>query len=134
MTQNWIPPSEELKDVLLSEGKVADIGCGFGISTLIMAKYYPKSQFQGFDNHKPSIDAAIEKAKLENVVQNLEFSVLSANESIGNEFDLVIFFDTSFLEISIKCFRSYTGTTLYYMPYLLKPWYTFTSTSFLSNV
>lgn len=93
LTQNWIPSLEGVEDVLLSGGKVADIGCGFGISTLIMAKYYPKSHFHGFDNHKPSIDAAIEKAKLENIERNLEFSVLSANESIGNEFDLVTFFD-----------------------------------------
>lgn len=93
LVQNWIPALEGVNNTLLSGGKVADIGCGFGTSTLIMAKQYPKSQFYGFDNHKPSIDAAKEKAKLEKLEQNLEFSVLSANESIGNEFDLITFFD-----------------------------------------
>lgn len=93
LVQSWIPSLHGVNDTLLSGGKVADIGCGFGISTIIMAKQYPKSQFYGFDNHKPSIEAAKQKARLEKLGQNLEFSVISANEPIGNEFDLITFFD-----------------------------------------
>lgn len=93
LVQSWIPSLHGVNDILLSGGKVADIGCGFGISTVIMAKQYPKSQFYGFDNHGPSIEAAKQKARLEKLEQNLEFSVISANEPIGNEFDLITFFD-----------------------------------------
>jgi len=73
--------------------KIADIGCGYGISTVIMAKEYPKSKFYGFDNHKASIEAARKLAQKEGVTDRIEFAVVSANESIDNDFDLVAFFD-----------------------------------------
>ena len=58
-----------------------------------MAQEYPNSQFFGFDNHLPSIDAATENAKHEKIDKNIKFSQVSANESIGNDYDLVTFFD-----------------------------------------
>jgi 16S rRNA G1207 methylase RsmC len=74
--------------------KVADIGCGYGISTTIMAKSFPNSQFYGYDNHMPSIEAAQENALKENIQNNTNFIVVSAtNETIGNDYDLITFFD-----------------------------------------
>lgn len=93
LVQNWIPALEGVNNILISGGKVADIGCGFGVSTLIMAKQFPNSHFYGFDNHVPSINAAKEKAEYEKIEKNLEYSVLSATESIGRDFDLITFFD-----------------------------------------
>lgn len=58
-----------------------------------MAREYPNSQFFGFDNHLPSIGAATANAKNEKVDKNAKFSQVSANESIGNDYDLVTFFD-----------------------------------------
>ncbi len=93
LVQSWIPSLEGVEERLEKGAKVADIGCGYGISTSIMAKAYPNSQFYGFDNHEPSIKKAKEYASKENVDKNINFSVVSANESIGNDYDLVAFFD-----------------------------------------
>ncbi len=85
---------KELKKKLKQGAKVADIGCGYGISTILMAKVYPNSKFYGFDNHGLSIEKAKEHAKKEGVTKNTEFYVVSANdESIGNDYDLITFFD-----------------------------------------
>ena len=58
-----------------------------------MAQEYPNSQFFGFDNHLLSIEAATANAKKEKVDKNVKFSQVSANESIGNDYDFVNFFD-----------------------------------------
>jgi 2-polyprenyl-3-methyl-5-hydroxy-6-metoxy-1,4-benzoquinol methylase len=58
-----------------------------------MAKAYPNSKFYGFDNHSPSIEKAKEQAKKEGVTRNVEFSSVSANKPIGNDYDLITFFD-----------------------------------------
>lgn len=93
LTQSWIPALEGIEEKLKKGVKVADIGCGFGISTLIMARQYPNSFFYGYDNHIPSIEAATMNAKSENLQKNSEFSALSANEPIDKDFDLITFFD-----------------------------------------
>ena len=94
LVQSWIPSMEGLADKLMKGAKVADIGCGYGISTTIMAKSFPNSQFYGYDNHTPSIEAAQENALKENIQNNTNFIVVSAtNESIGNDYDLITFFD-----------------------------------------
>jgi SAM-dependent methyltransferase len=93
LTQSWIPSLEGIEEKLKKGVKVADIGCGFGISTLIMARQYPNSFFYGYDNHVPSIEAAIMNAKNENLQKNSEFLALSANEPIGKDFDFITFFD-----------------------------------------
>jgi 2-polyprenyl-3-methyl-5-hydroxy-6-metoxy-1,4-benzoquinol methylase len=93
LVQSWIPSLKGVEQILKKGGKVADIGCGYGISTTIMAQEYPNSQFFGFDNHLPSIEAATANAKNEKVDKNVKFSQVSANESIGNDYDLVTFFD-----------------------------------------
>ncbi len=73
--------------------KVADIGCGYGVSTVIMAKEYPNSKFYGFDNHQASFDAANQLAQKDGVDNRVKFAVTSINESIGNDYDLTAFFD-----------------------------------------
>ena len=60
---NWIPALPDAKDKLESGGRAADVGCGKGASTLLMAKAYPKSRFFGFDGHDKSIEGARESAK-----------------------------------------------------------------------
>jgi SAM-dependent methyltransferase len=94
LVSSWIPSLEGVEEKLKQKAKVADIGCGYGISTILMAKAYPNSKFYGFDNHGPSIEQAKEQAKKEGVTRNIEFYVVSANdESIGNDYDLITFFD-----------------------------------------
>ena len=96
LVSSWIPSLEGIEEKLKQGGaKVADIGCGYGISTILMAKAYPNSKFYGFDNHGPSIEQAREQArKEEGVTRNIEFYTVSANdESIGNDYDLITFFD-----------------------------------------
>jgi 2-polyprenyl-3-methyl-5-hydroxy-6-metoxy-1,4-benzoquinol methylase len=92
LVSSWIPSLDGVEEKLKQGAKVADIGCGYGISTILMAKAYPNSKFYGFDNHSPSIEQAKEQAK-KGVIGNVEFSSVSANESIGNDYDLITFFD-----------------------------------------
>ncbi|MGN6350994.1 MAG: class I SAM-dependent methyltransferase [Candidatus Nitrosocosmicus sp.] len=93
LVPSWIPSLDGVQEKLKQGAKVADIGCGYGVSTIIMAKEYPNSKFYGFDNHEGSIEAARNLAQKEGVSDRVEFSVVSANESIDNDFDLVTFFD-----------------------------------------
>ena len=93
LVQSWIPSLEGVEEKLQQGAKVADIGCGYGVPTLIMAKAYPNSKFYGFDNHKASIETAQQSAQNEGLAGRAEFSTVSANESIGNDYDLVSFFD-----------------------------------------
>src|SRR5579885_3730690 len=62
LTTNWIPALEGVEEKLKSGARVADIGCGHGASTLLMAKTYPNSEFFGFDYHDKSIEQATKKA------------------------------------------------------------------------
>jgi ubiquinone/menaquinone biosynthesis C-methylase UbiE len=71
---------------------VADVGCGHGLSTVMMAQAFPKSQFVGFDFHEGSIAEARQHAK-EHGVTNARFEVAKAKEFPGSGYDLVTFFD-----------------------------------------
>jgi len=93
LVPSWIPSLDGVEEKLRKGAKVADIGCGYGVSTVIMAKEYPNSKFYGFDNHAKSIEEARNLAQKEDVTGRAEFAVVSANESIDNDFDLVAFFD-----------------------------------------
>jgi SAM-dependent methyltransferase len=93
LVQSWIPSLDGVIQKLKKGAIVADIGCGYGISTILMAKAFPNSHFIGFDNHTPSIEKAMEGAKKEGVTENIEFKSVSANESIGSDYDLITFFD-----------------------------------------
>jgi SAM-dependent methyltransferase len=89
---SWIPALEGIVAKLDSGATVADIGCGHGASTIILAKAFPKSKFRGFDFHKPSVDAAIERAREAGVADRVTFDVASAKDYPGS-YDLVAFFD-----------------------------------------
>lgn len=65
LVSSWIPSLDGVEEKLKQGAKVADIGCGYGISTILMAKGYPNSKFYGFDNHSPSIEQAKEQEKKE---------------------------------------------------------------------
>src|SRR6185437_5309985 len=93
LVPSWIPSLDGMQEKLKEGAKIADIGCGYGVSTIIMAKEYPNSKFYGFDNHAKSIDAARQLAQKEGVADRAQFSVVSTNESIDKDFDLVAFFD-----------------------------------------
>ena len=92
LINSWIPAVDNgnILEKLKKGVKVADVGCGFGITTLMMAKAYPKSTFTGFDFDKESIEKAKESAKKENI-NNVKFEVSSPSEFPGTYF--VTFFD-----------------------------------------
>jgi SAM-dependent methyltransferase len=94
LIDSWIPAVDNgrVLEKLKKGAKVADVGCGFGITTLMMAKTYPNSTFTGFDFHKESIEKAKESAKKENIT-NVRFEVSSASEFPGSGYDFVTFFD-----------------------------------------
>lgn len=92
LISTWLPALDSVTDKLLAGAKVADVGCGHGVSTIIMAQAFPDSQFYGFDFHTPSIDRAQELAR-EAGITNVSFSVSAAQELPGDEYDLIAFFD-----------------------------------------
>jgi 2-polyprenyl-3-methyl-5-hydroxy-6-metoxy-1,4-benzoquinol methylase len=93
LVSEWIPTLEGVEEKLRSGAKVADIGCGHGISTVLMAKAYPDSTIHGFDYHEASIERARTIAEEEGVSRNTEFAVASAKDFPGSGYDLVCFFD-----------------------------------------
>jgi SAM-dependent methyltransferase len=93
LVANWIPALDTAEDRLKQGAKVADVGCGLGASTILMAQAYPKSQFYGFDYHAGSIDLARQDAKKAGVSDRVKFEVASAKDFPGGEYDLIAFFD-----------------------------------------
>ncbi len=89
---SWIPALDGMQSRLQTGAKVADIGCGMGASTLLMAKAFPASQFTGFDYHDASIAGATAAADRMGL-SNVTFSVASAKFYPGEGFDLVTVFD-----------------------------------------
>jgi 2-polyprenyl-3-methyl-5-hydroxy-6-metoxy-1,4-benzoquinol methylase len=93
LVDTWIPAFEGLEDKLKSGVKVADIGCGHGASTILMARAYPKSTFVGFDYHRPSVEHARFKAQEEGVADRVTFEIATAKDYASDNYDLVAFFD-----------------------------------------
>jgi ubiquinone/menaquinone biosynthesis C-methylase UbiE len=89
---NWIPALEGVEAKLQEGAKIADIGCGHGTSTVLMAQAYPNSQVVGIDFHPPSIAAARAKAAQAGVT-NVEFIVAKAQDYPGEGFDFACIFD-----------------------------------------
>jgi 2-polyprenyl-3-methyl-5-hydroxy-6-metoxy-1,4-benzoquinol methylase len=89
----WIPALEGVDAKLKRGGRVADIGCGLGASTVLMAKSYPKSEFVGFDYHDKSIETAKQRAKEAGVGDRIKFEVAKAKDYPGKDYDFVTFFD-----------------------------------------
>jgi len=89
----WIPSLPGVAKKLEAGARVADVGCGHGSSTILMAKAFPKSTFFGFDYHPASIEWAQEAARRAGVADRITFAVASAKEFPGKEYALVTFFD-----------------------------------------
>ena len=90
---SWIPALTGIEEKLKAGGKVADIGCGHGSSTIIMAQAYPKSRFSGFDNHEASIKTARARAEDAGVTDRVTFEVADARTFPGENYDMIAFFD-----------------------------------------
>jgi 2-polyprenyl-3-methyl-5-hydroxy-6-metoxy-1,4-benzoquinol methylase len=93
LTSSWIPALQGVEAKLTAGAKVADVGCGHGASTIIMAQAYPKSTFRGFDYHEGSIDTASKRASDAGVSDRVEFEVADAKSFGGTGYDLVCYFD-----------------------------------------
>ena len=91
LVDSWLPALDGVVEKLKRGARVADVGCGHGLSTFFMAKAFPKSEFTGFDFHKESIEAAAKHAESHNV-SNLKFEVSTA-KGLPGEYDLVTIFD-----------------------------------------
>jgi SAM-dependent methyltransferase len=90
---DWIPALDGVEQKLRTGAKVADIGCGHGVSTILMARAYPQSTFCGFDAHRASIDRARQLAEREGATSNTRFEVATAKDVPDDGYDLVCFFD-----------------------------------------
>lgn len=93
LTSSWLPALDGVEAKLESGARVADVGCGYGSSTILMAQAYPKSSFVGYDYHKPSIVRARENAARAGVTDRVRFDVSLAKEYPGRDYDLVMSFD-----------------------------------------
>jgi 2-polyprenyl-3-methyl-5-hydroxy-6-metoxy-1,4-benzoquinol methylase len=93
LVPKWIPALEGVESKLLAGAAVADVGCGYGSSTILMAAAYPKSRFAGFDYHSPSVQAARSAALKAGVGDRVIFEVALADHFSGENYDLVCCFD-----------------------------------------
>jgi SAM-dependent methyltransferase len=89
----WIPALHDVEPLLNKGGKVADVGCGLGSSTILMAQAYSNSTFVGFDFHPASIDLARRRAAQAGVADRVRFEIATAKEYPGQDYDFVTFFD-----------------------------------------
>src|SRR5262249_43676151 len=90
---SWIPSLDGVEAKLQKGARVADVGCGHGASTIMMAKAFPKSKFIGFDYHGRSIEHAQTAATKAGVSDRVSFEVAKAKEYPGKDYDFVTFFD-----------------------------------------
>jgi len=93
LVAEWIPALDGVEAKLLAGARVADVGCGHGASTIIMARAYPNSTFVGFDYHEASIEVARKAAADAGVADRVTFEVASAKDYPGSGYDLVACFD-----------------------------------------
>jgi 2-polyprenyl-3-methyl-5-hydroxy-6-metoxy-1,4-benzoquinol methylase len=93
LVSSWIPALEGVEEKLQRGAKVADVGCGHGASTILMAKAYPNSTFFGFDYHEASIQNARKNADAAGVADRVTFETASAKDFPAKNYDLVAFFD-----------------------------------------
>jgi SAM-dependent methyltransferase len=90
---SWLPALDGVEEKLRKGARVADVGCGHGASTILMAKAYPDSEFVGFDYHEGSVAKAREAAKKAGLNGNARFETAAAKTFPGKDYDLVAFFD-----------------------------------------
>jgi SAM-dependent methyltransferase len=94
LVSSWIPALQGVQQKLEAGARVADVGCGKGASTLLMAKAFPKSDFFGFDYHDQSIAGARDSAKRQGMADRVSFDVTKAKEYPGKDYDFVTVFDS----------------------------------------
>ena len=92
LLSSWLPAMDGVVEKLAAGGRVADVGCGHGASTVLMAQAFPQSRFVGIDYHSPSIDIARERAQASGV-KNVTFEVADATSYASDGYDLIAFFD-----------------------------------------
>lgn len=93
LLSSWIPALDGVEEKLKAGARVADVGCGLGASTILMANAFPRSEFFGFDYHAGSIDKARQRALESGAGDNLRFEVAAAKDFPGSGYDFVAFFD-----------------------------------------
>jgi 2-polyprenyl-3-methyl-5-hydroxy-6-metoxy-1,4-benzoquinol methylase len=93
LMKNWIPALDGVEQKLRQGIKVADVGCGHGASTILMAQAYAKSEFVGFDFHEPSILAARQRAEKAGVADRCRFEVARSTDYPGRGYGFVAHFD-----------------------------------------
>ena len=93
LVTSWIPSLSDVRQKLEAGARVADVGCGQGASTLLMAKAFPKSRFFGFDYHDKSLDEARESARRQGLSDRVTFEIAKAKEFPGKDYDFVAVFD-----------------------------------------
>lgn len=93
LVAQWIPALDGVKAKLEAGAKVADVGCGLGASTILMAKAFPKSKFYGFDYHAGSIETARQRAAAAGVADRVTFGVAKSTDYAGKDYDLIAHFD-----------------------------------------
>ena len=93
LVSSWIPALEGVEEKLKAGAKVADVGCGHGASTIILARAFPNSEFWGFDNHEASIQHARRAAEEAGLSDRVHFEVANAQTVPDQQFDLIAFFD-----------------------------------------
>ncbi|MEN8639786.1 class I SAM-dependent methyltransferase [Pseudomonas sichuanensis] len=93
LVADWLPALEGVVSKLQAGAQVADVGCGHGASTIVMAQAFPQSHFVGYDYHAPSVATATERARDAGVGGQVRFQQASAKDYPGHDLDLVCFFD-----------------------------------------
>ena len=93
LVAEWIPALDGVQAKLQAGGTLADVGCGYGVSTILMAQAYPRATFVGFDYHAPSIEWARASAVKAGVSDRVKFEVAASKTFPGQNYDVVAFFD-----------------------------------------
>jgi SAM-dependent methyltransferase len=93
LVARWIPALEGVEEKLRQGARVADVGCGRGTTTILLAQAYPASHFWGFDAHESSIEVARQRAEEAGVADRVSFSVARATDYPGEGYDLVAHID-----------------------------------------
>jgi SAM-dependent methyltransferase len=94
LEHSWLPALEGVTSKLARGATVADIGCGHGVSTIIMARAFPESRFVGFDSHAASVEAARQRADQNQVSDRVRFEHATATDYGGERYDLICFMDS----------------------------------------